>query len=219
MSVFVLDAESTDETVRVAADSGARVEGRAWTGFLDARRYALARVDTPWAFMLDADEALDEPLASALLEAPENVDAYVVRRTTWFCGRPIRRWTGEPLLRVFRIDRARLEQNPETGGTGDVHERWIVDGPVGELAGTLNHYSYPTVETYRRKFAEYTTLEALGLQTSPLRLGFVAVRAVVRFCGHVLLRGMLLDGWRGLYLGFWSEAYPIVAHWKALRLR
>ncbi len=219
MRIFVLDADSTDETARVAAAAGARVERRSWAGFLNARRYALSRVETPWTFMLDADEVLDDRLARAMIEAPEDVDGYVVRRTTWFCGRPIRRWTGEPLLRMFRTDRARLEQNPESGGTGEVHERWVVDGPLGELAGSLDHYSYPTVESYRRKFEEYTSLEARGLPTSPLLLAFAVVRGIARFGGHVLLRGMLLDGWRGVYLGFWSEMYPVVAHLKARRLR
>ncbi|HXP92455.1 MAG TPA: glycosyltransferase family 2 protein [Candidatus Binatia bacterium] len=219
MPVFVLDAESADNTVVLATELGARVERRGWTGFVDARRYAVSRVKTPWTFMLDADEALDPRLAQALAGAPEDAEAYIVRRTSWFCGRPIRRWTGEPLVRLFRTDRARLEAHPETRGSADVHERWIVDGPVGELAGSLVHYSYPSIATYRQKFAEYTTLESLGLRTSVPRLCFVATRAVARFLAHLLLRGMLLDGWRGLYVGFWSELYPVVVHWKALRLR
>jgi glycosyltransferase involved in cell wall biosynthesis len=217
MPVFVLDAESTDATVRIALEFGARVERRAWTDFVEARRYALSRVTTPWVFMFDADEALDRRLGQALLEASEDVDGYIVRRTSWFCGKPIRRWSQERLLRVFRTDRVRLEAHPKTGGTGQLHERWIVKGTVRELAGVLVHYSYPSIASYRRKFDEYTTIEARGLRTSPLRLALVAMWAVARFCAHLLLRGMWLDGWRGLYVGFWSELYPVVVHWKALR--
>jgi glycosyltransferase involved in cell wall biosynthesis len=217
VGAFVLDAGSADGTVQIATDLGARIEQRPWTGFVDARRYALSRVTTPWVLMLDSDEALDERLAAALLEAPEDVDGYIVRRTSWFCGRPIRRWTDEPLLRVFRSGHARLEARPVSGGSGEVHERWTVDGPVRELAGSLVHYSYPSVRVYRRKFDEYTTIEAQGLQTSAQRLGGVMLLAVARFCSQVVLRGVLLDGWRGLYVGFWSELYPVVAHWKALR--
>lgn len=217
MPVFVLDAESTDGTVRIASDLGARVEQRPWSGFVSARRYALSRVTTPWVFMLDADEALDDRLVGALFEAPEDVDAYIVRRTSWFCGRPIRRWTGEALVRVFRPDRATLESHPESGGTGEIHERWVVEGPVGELPGSLVHYSYPSISSYRRKFDEYTTIEARGLRSSPLQFAFTTLRAVARFFAHVLLRGVLLDGWRGAYVAFWSEMYPVVVHWKSLR--
>jgi hypothetical protein len=167
--------------------------------------------------MLDADEALDARLAQTLVEAAEDVDAYIVRRTSWFCGRPIRRWSSEPLVRVFRTDRARLEAHPETGGSGEVHERWLVDGRVAELGGTLEHYSYPSAVAYQQKFADYTTIEARGIRSSYGRLGFAAIRATARFFAHALLRGMLLDGWRGIYVGFWSEFYPVVVHWKALR--
>jgi glycosyltransferase involved in cell wall biosynthesis len=216
VGAFVLDADSIDGTVQIASDLGARIEQRPWIGFVDARRYALSRVTTPWVIMVDSDEALDRRLADALIEAPEDVDGYVVRRTSWFCGRPIRRWTDEPLLRVFRTERARLEAHPVSGGSGEVHERWIVGGATRELAGSLVHYSYPSIRSYRRKFDEYTTIEARGLQTSTGRLAVVVVRAIARFCSQVLLRGVLLDGWRGLYVGFWSELYPVVAHWKAL---
>ena len=62
MRVFVLDAASEDETVAVARAHSAEVEVRPWAGFVSARRYALGRVATPWALMLDADERLDATL-------------------------------------------------------------------------------------------------------------------------------------------------------------
>lgn len=215
--VFVLDADSTDATVSIAQALGARVERRAWSGFVDARRYALTRVTTPWTLMLDADEMLDTRLAQALVDCDEDVDGYVVRRTSWFCGRPIRRWSGERLLRVFRTEHVKLEAHPVGGGSGEVHERWIVTGPVGELPGSLVHYSYPTVASYRNKFEEYTTIEARGLRTSPLRLAFFAASAIARLLWQLLFRGAIFDGWRGWYVSFWSELYPVVVHWKALR--
>ncbi len=69
MRVFVLDAASQDDTAAVARAHGADVETRAWTGFVNARRYALGRVATPWALMLDADELLDAALRDAILRA------------------------------------------------------------------------------------------------------------------------------------------------------
>jgi len=68
--VFVLDAYSRDHTVQFARGAGAVVVQREWTDFVDARRFALASVRTPWALMLDADEALDDVLCDAIGEAP-----------------------------------------------------------------------------------------------------------------------------------------------------
>ncbi|MBD5632951.1 MAG: glycosyltransferase, partial [Candidatus Eremiobacteraeota bacterium] len=85
--VLVYDAESTDDTVKLARDAGAVVVERPWAGFVVARRSALELVRTEWTFMLDADESLESDLREALagLRPPGDVDAYAVRRTTYFC--------------------------------------------------------------------------------------------------------------------------------------
>ncbi len=167
MQIFVLDAESRDATAATAREWGARVETRHWEGFVGARRHALAGVRTPWTLMLDADELIDEELRAAILAAREDADGYRLRRVTLLCGRPVRTagWSGERLLRLFRTDRARVEPNSVTG-RAELHERWLVDGPVEDLAGTLVHDSYPTLASYRAKFARYTDIEAAAIAPS-----------------------------------------------------
>lgn len=224
VKLLVVDAQSRDRTREIAAAAGARVVERAWTDFVDARRFALAQVATPWALMLDADERLDEGLRAALIEAQPDRDGfngYRVRRTTYFCGRPVAAmgWSGEPLLRVFRATGATLEAHPAAGGQAALHERWRVPGAVGELCGNLLHDSYPDVASYRRKFERYTSLEAQGLRSSPPALALATLRAVLRFGWLLGPRGGLRAGWRGAYLSFWSAAYPVVVHLKAARRR
>ncbi|MGA8385095.1 MAG: glycosyltransferase, partial [Candidatus Cybelea sp.] len=164
--VFVLDAYSRDHTVQFARGAGAVVVQREWTDFVDARRFALASVRTPWALMLDADEALDDVLCDAIADAPDDVDGYNVRRTTYFCGHPLRMWRNEPLLRLFRTDRVTLQANPAASADALLHEAWSSAGSVGELRGTLLHFSYPDVASYRAKYDRYTSLEARRLHGS-----------------------------------------------------
>ncbi len=217
MNVFVLDAYSDDGTVAFARDAGARVEQRAWTDFVDARRYAMSQITTPWMLMLDADEALDDRLRDAVLAAPGDVDGYVVRRTTYFHGKPMRMWSGEPLLRLVKISSARIEALPAAGGDAALHERLVCDGPVAELDGTLLHYSYPDTRSYREKFDDYTSIEARALPRSMPAL-FVALALVpLRFANNLLRRSALLDGPRGWYVAWFSALYPAVVRWKALR--
>ncbi len=216
MAVFVLDACSRDHTVQFARGAGARVVQREWTDFVDARRFALEQVGTPWALMIDADEALDDRLRDAILAAPQDVDAYWIRRTTYFCGKPMRMWQNERLLRLFRTDRVRLEAHPAAAADAAVHEGWSCDGPTGELAGTLLHYSYPDVATYRRKYELYTSLEAAALKRSaPAWLG-ASLTGVARLAWMLAAKGALLDGPRGWYVAYRSAAYPAVAARKAL---
>src|ERR1019366_5173465 len=105
---------------------GARVEVRAWTGYVDARRYALGGVTTPYAFMLDADELLSEELSAALTGDLSRADGFRVRRVTMLAGRAVRAagWSAERLVRCFRVDRSRIVPG-SVGGGADLHERWL----------------------------------------------------------------------------------------------
>jgi len=217
MHVFVLDACSTDHTVQFARGAGAEVVQREWTDFVEARRFALDCVRTPWVLMLDADEALDDVLREAIAHADPAVDGYRLHRTTYFCGRPMRMWRDEPLLRLFKRGRAHLEAAPATEADAALHERWVAGGTVGDLAGTLLHYSYPDVTAYRKKFAEYTAIEARGSRGSFAALLAAIVRGAVRFPYFLFVKGALLDGLGGVYIAYGSATYPVAVAWKALR--
>ncbi|MBV8343437.1 MAG: glycosyltransferase family 2 protein [Candidatus Eremiobacteraeota bacterium] len=213
---FILDACSDDHTVEFARGAGARVVQREWTNFVDARRFALGQVETPWALMLDADEALDDLLRDGILAAPETRDGYRVRRTTYFCGKPLRVWRDEPLLRLFRADRVTLNAHPAAAGFAPVHEAWASAGDVGDLPGTLLHYSYPDVATYRRKYDLYTGIEAENIGAAPIAFLAACAASVPRLAWLLMARGALLDGPRGWYVAYRSAVYPAVAARKAL---
>jgi len=215
MHALVVDSGSRDRTVEFARSWGARVIERPWEGFVEARRFALSQVTTPWAFMLDADEALDDLLRDAILRAGEEPAAYRIFRTTFFCGKPMRLWSREPLIRLFKPQSVRLEASPAAGGGAALHERWIAHGAVADLDGTLLHYSYPDLATYRAKYDRYTALEAAALPASLPRALGQSCKAALRFAWMLFAKGALLDGWRGLYVAFYSAAYPAVAAWKA----
>jgi len=223
-NVLVLDACSSDDTVAVARRAGATVIERRWTNFVEARAFALDNVRSPWTFMLDADEQLDATLRDAIFRAePEAQDlqGYRVRRATRFCGEVVRAfgWDDEKLLRMFRTDRGVVSAHPSAGGNAALHERWSVPGNVGDLDGVLLHDSYPDRDSYQRKFARYTSIEAEGLQPSLARLVMAALVAPARFAWLLGPRGGIRLGRRGLYIAFWSALYKTVVRWKALRGR
>jgi glycosyltransferase involved in cell wall biosynthesis len=218
--VFVLDAQSSDDTVAIAQAAGARVEVRRWYGFVDARRYALAQVRTPWTLMLDADETLDATLAAAIVAAPGDVEGYRLRRITALCGVPIRSagWSNERLIRLFRTDRAVVSAH-SVGGGADLHERWTVAGRLGDLPGAILHDSYPTLASYWEKFDRYTSIEASAIGGSPLRLARAALIGGARLIWSLVRYGGWRDGRLGFFVAFASNWYPVVVQWKALRAR
>jgi hypothetical protein len=211
-----LDALSRDHTVQFARAAGAEVVQREWTDFIDARRFALAHVNTPWTLMIDADEALDDVLRDAIVKAPDTGDGYRLKRTTYFGGKPMRIWTNEPLLRLFRTGRAQLRANPAAASAASLHESWISEGDVADLPGTLLHYSYPDSASYRTKFDRYTSLEARMLRGALLDVIAASLASIPRLLWLLLAKGALFDGPRGWYVAYHSAIYPVIASGKAL---
>ena len=217
MPVFVLDACSRDHTLQFARGSGAEVVQRPWTNFVDARLFALQHVRTPWVLMIDADEALDDVLCEAIVRAGSQVDAYRVKRTTYFCGKPMRLWRDEPLIRLFALGAVTLQAQPAARGDALLHERWECTGRVGDLDGTLLHFSYPDLASYRAKYQRYTSVEAQGSRPSLWRALEAFVEGLARFVYLSVVRAAALDGWRGIYVAFHSAMYPAVVAGKSLR--
>jgi hypothetical protein len=166
--------------------------------------------------MIDADEALDDVLQDAIRNAEEDVDAYRLRRTTYFCGRPMRIWRNEPLVRLFRKDRVTLEAHSAAAADALLHEAWSCSGPTGELPGMLLHFSYPDVASYRAKYERYTALESESLKPSLPAYLAACFESLAR-CGWLLFaKGAVLDGPRGWYVAYRSASYRAVALRKAL---
>jgi glycosyltransferase involved in cell wall biosynthesis len=214
---FVLDAQSDDDTVKRAEAHGAVVEIRPWTDFVEARRHALTRVETSWAFMLDADEQLNDGLRQAILEADGMAIGYECTRLNRFCGAVIRggAWANERILRLVRTAGVRvLGRN---GGT--LHESLSVTGETPLLAGGLIHNSYESISAYWTKFQRYTDIEAAECEHVAVSdfLRIVPMN-VARAAWQYLGRGGWRDGWRGIFIAGASAAYPIVVMIKAWRL-
>ncbi len=219
---LVYDAQSMDDTVALARNLGAAVIQAPWSGYIAARTAAAALVNTAWTFMLDADERLTIALRDTLatLEPAAGVAAYSVPRRNWFCGQWVRAagWWPDRQVRLFRTGRARVV--PRSGESGaPVHETWQVEGEYGELAEPLEHYTYRTLDDYRRKFESYTDIEAQAAAPSALAYARACLFSPVRFLWLFFGRGGFADGWRGIYVCARSAAYPVVVQAKAQRLR
>lgn len=216
---LVYDSASTDDTAALASNAGARVVDGPWHGFAQTRLDAVALVDTPWTFMLDADERLSPELSSEItaLDPPAEIDAYSVPRRNFFCGRWIRGagWWPDRLIRLFRTGRAAIHSRGN--GMAALHETWTVQGAPAELRAPLDHYSYASLADYRRKFKRYTDLEASAKTPDAFALASASLVAPLRALWLLLGRGAIADGWRGAYIAWCSALYPVAVAAKALR--
>jgi len=199
--VVVIDSRTTDGSRDVAARNGARIVERALDGFGPQRQFGLSHCREPWVLWLDSDERLDGAALEAVRRAVANAPAvgepaaFRLERRTWFLGRRIRfcGWRGERLVRLFRRTQARFDDAP-------VHERVLIDGPIAELPGVIEHRSYETWADCRDKLVRYSAAGAerarrAGRRAGPLDL---VVRPPLRFLRMYVLQLGVLDGSRGV---------------------
>jgi len=196
--VVVVDAGSRDDTVEIARRSGARVTVEPWRGFGPQKTHAVGLAAHDWVLCVDADERVTPGLAQSIgalfRDGVPSQPAYALARRNRFLGRWLAHGEGYPdwNVRLFDRRRARWSDDP-------VHERVVVDGAVGRLAGDLLHLSAESIDNYVAKQNRYTTLQAQAMHARGERAGFaqLAFSPLARFGRYYVLRLGFLDGAAG----------------------
>lgn len=196
--IVVVDAGSRDDTVAIARARGARVDERAWTGWVDQKNHAAALAANDWIFSLDADERITPALANeirALLGQEPAARGYRLPRVTFHLGRWIRTTDFYPDFQTRLYDRRAARWRGRY-----VHESVAVDGPVGRLRHELQHYSFSDLRDQVDRINAYTTLAAQQMHESGRRSGPVhlLVHPPAAFLRNYVLRRGFLDGTAGL---------------------
>lgn len=195
--VVVVDAGSTDGTVAMAKERGARVIHQDWLGFGRQKRFAVDQATHDWVLCLDADERVSGELQRSIAEVLEEprFGAYRMARRNRFLGRYLRHGEGYPdwSLRLFDRRRARWSDDA-------VHEQVLYSGEAGTLDGDLLHESCETLDGYLAKQNRYTTLQAEELFKAGKRAGAgrLVLSPFLRFIKFYLFRLGFLDGVPGL---------------------
>lgn len=169
--IVIVDSQSTDGTVKLAQDFGARcVQFHYQLGGPKKRNWSLENVDFKheWILIVDADERIPEALAKEIAEVvpgdrPEA--GYYINRRLYFMGRWIMHCGYYPSwnLRLFKRHLGRYEQIADfTGKSGDneAHQHLLLQGKAGRLVTPMDHYAYPTTELFLKKHIEYANWEA-----------------------------------------------------------
>jgi glycosyltransferase involved in cell wall biosynthesis len=217
--VVVLDSGSTDRTVELAKQAGARVFVEPFRGHVAQKARAVELAKNPWVLCLDADEELSPELRAAIeraLERPENgVAGFELARKTSWSGRFIEHGGWWPEWRVRLFDRARGRWAGD-----DPHDHVELDGPKARLEGALHHYAYRDLEHHLSKVNRYTTTMARVLRDKGVRFSWLdlLLRPPARFLRMYVLRRGFLDGGRGFLLATIGAFYVFLKYAKLWEL-
>jgi glycosyltransferase involved in cell wall biosynthesis len=196
---IVVDSDSTDGTLLIAREKGARIATHGWKGFGPQKNYALSLAHGDWVLSIDADERVTPELAAEIRKAINegSADGFELSRRSSFCGRMMRHsgWFPDRVLRLFRREKGRFTDD-------SVHERVVCDGKTARLKNLLLHYPVGRLEDAIRRIDQYSTLGAEKLAASDRKVSFFSgiAHGAGTFLRVYLLKLGFLDGAAGFML-------------------
>lgn len=223
--IVIVDGGSSDATVEVAKQYGARViieENRA--NFHINKQHAIDACEGTWILQLDADERVSSMLASeiraVIAQPPAGLPAaYYLKRRNYFLGRWMNKggMYPDPVIRLFQKGQAHLPQ-------ASVHELMEVKGATTWLTNDLLHIADPTFSRYLLRSDRYTSLQAgdwlkegsIGTSVGSM-LNYMVVKPLFRFLSIYLRHKGFLDGFPGFVFALYSGlhiASSYVKYWE-----
>ena len=198
--VLVVDSFSTDNTVALARQHGARVVQNAFAGYVAQKNFATDQAQHDYVLQLDADEVLTDELRQSIRAAKADWQhaAYALARLTNYCGSWVRHggWYPDRKLRLYDRRLGRWQGLL-------LHEHYEVQPgqTTGLLAGDALHYSYASIAQHVRQLNKFTSISA---QEQALRektrvtLFHLLLKPWWKFFHGYVLRLGFLDGFAGL---------------------
>jgi glycosyltransferase involved in cell wall biosynthesis len=158
--IHVFDSCSTDSTVAIAQQAGARVHQRPFDDYATHRNAALTTLSFkhPWVFLLDADERptpeLSREMQQVTLNAAEEISGFRLRRRDFLFGTWLKHAQISPFyIRLVRPSRARYIRA--------INEVLEVEGRIADLTHPLDHFPFSKgIAHWVTKHNLYSTMEA-----------------------------------------------------------
>ena len=160
--IIVVDMGSIDETLAIAKKHGAKIykqipkEGN----FDQNRLFGMEKATGDWILKLDSDEILSEKLQEEIKEFLQNdnrrFNGLNLRNNIFMLGRQVEHGFVKPNSHELRLVRkGKWHYNPYR-----FHQQITVDGKVGFLKNSYDHYNFSTTFEFIVKMNHYTTVDA-----------------------------------------------------------
>lgn len=203
--IVVIDSGSTDRTIELlAANPRVEVIHRPFDSFASQCNFGLRHIHTPWVLSLDADYLvtvdLCEEIETTLSKPSQEVVGYRIPFRYCVAGQPLRGTILPARIALYR---------PECGqyiNDGHAH-RLQLSGLCGALRQPILHDDRKPLDRWLVSQQRYLRQECEKIRATPTRLLSRADRlrrgkvfapfVVLMVC--LVLKGGLLDGWRGWF--------------------
>lgn len=169
--IFVVDSQSSDKSVEIAQNYGAKVVQFHFNGrWPKKKNWSLDNLPfcNEWVLIVDCDERITPEQWDEIAQAIQNPEynGYYLNRRVYFLGTWIRHGGKYPdwNLRLFkhklgRYENLNTEDIPNTGDN-EVHEHVILDGKVGYLKNDMIHEDFRDLYHWIERHNRYSNWEA-----------------------------------------------------------
>lgn len=207
--IVIVDAFSTDQTVELCRAYTDRIYQREWDNYSSQKNYGHTMCHHDWILSIDADERITPPLIAAIGQAIEQSEAvaYTIPIRDWMFGRWIEHgsWPRQQHVRLYRKAHATW--------VSTVHEKLIVDGPIGRLSQPLLHFSHTSIARFISKLNQYTDAEAKQWFEHGVRKSWPVI--ILSSLRMFWLQYFYYQGWRDQGHGFILAVLMAVYHFVA----
>ena len=218
--ILVVDSFSTDATLDICREYGARIIQHEYIQSAKQKNWAIPQCAHEWVLQIDSDEVLEpgagEEVRRKIGEAPTGVDAFAFPRKNHVFGKWISTANLYPDLqvRLFRRDVARFEDK-------EVHAHIRVPGEIGVSQHHILHHGMDTISKQLSNIDRYSRYQAdeLHKRGKRFRWAQLVLRPPAVFGYYYFWKRGFLAGYRGLWLAALNTTYDFWAHAKLWELK
>jgi glycosyltransferase involved in cell wall biosynthesis len=218
--IIVVDSFSDDDTVKITKGFGAVVKQSKFNGYINQKNKAINLASNNYVLLLDADEFLSEELADSIAEAKQNFDfkAYSMKRCSIFRGKYIKHglWYPDKKLRLF-------DKRFGTCGGLNPHDKIIMQEEVDVklLKGDLLHYTYDSLEEYRSRNYEVSTVAAQSLYDAGIKRSRfkIILSPLWAFINGYFLKLGFIEGYNGFVIAVYTTQQSYLKYQKLRQLQ
>lgn len=214
--IILVDSGSTDKTLKIAKDFGAKLYFRKLDNFASQKNFALSKASGDWILSIDADEQVSQKLAEEIKKAvgSDEYVGFLIPRKNFILAKEIKysRWSPDMHIWLWKKEFGKW--------AGEVHEEVMVNGKVGTLKNSKIHNSHETVSEFIQANNKYSDLEANILFKNGIKFSFwkMTWQAVSEFLIRFLFKKGFLDGNIGFILAYLMGIYKLTVWIKLWEL-
>lgn len=213
--IIIIDSYSTDNTLEICKDYTDKIYKNKWEGFAKQKIFGLSKCSGEWIFSIDSDEVCPKELKEEILtKINDCFDGYLIPRKNYFKNHRLKFGGTHPdyQLRLFKRNKVKLNNRI-------VHESFIIDGNLGKLKNSIEHYPYRTFKEYLEKINNYSSLSAEEKfkNSKKTNIFLIIFRPIFEFKKNYFLQLGFLDGIAGFYKALFhslTKLYTEIKLWE-----